>query len=768
VHTKVGVSPAHVLSQLSTAIAGAACFVASIAYINSAKTALFEPVFTFYPASYSWLGSLSIDLDREIKFPESVQVPKLEALVPTDVNVELKKISKLEARAKLDRKKTWTHLARLVRAKPAKLALAPVIHPVTDAVNVSSAAPLPLMSEAEKMQAVHTALVAQFRLSMNDLRPLPMTTQLAEAPSTHAPVSVISEKKSSQDQIHLISASEETLPEAPVEAPVDAKSDGLGAKMDHLVDKSAGLEDFKVPPGADEHAIRTFPVAFNQVEHLAPEPEKPTIQSQPQTITPFQVQTKVEAEAPPQAAPAKQPEPTPTQAPLSETVTLNGTTIILPPVVPISPEYSQPKPTAIPFEYSVKTPPPIAPSSPKITQRDVNTNTHLAVSTQRSPGTPSLNPALIKLPLEASPQVSFVEAFDWGHPVADAQTEILTREDSIENTGLSRQGWRIAHSAEHWPTLFWNQSGEVPMLLKNSAKMLSLKTGASIQSEAGIVIAKCPAGWSLEFSGRSEHALVFSEGNQLLANDSPNEERFYVYLNASPGAQIVYLVKSGETGAVTLPVFGNTLSYADLTQFEKKPIVGKVLDSSGASTQGLTGVQVQIIGSGQTAVTNTQGVFRFENVLTFGNQPLFVEAESNRGYPHRYKVNPKAGKLPLFFMSEEQVHDWVGQLDGGISTESGLIVGALPSLASVNEALKPVPSIKSLAVDPTLSPETYTVSGSGQLLVKTPLSEANSRLLGVQVPEGPALIQLSDKDGKVLWSELLVVSPRVLSVVGPY
>jgi hypothetical protein len=369
---------------------------------------------------------------------------------------------------------------------------------------------------------------------------------------------------------------------------------------------------------------------------------------------------------------------------------------------------------------------------------------------------------------EPALRVSYLEAFDWSHSVADAQAEVMTREDPFEAYGQSQVGWRIGRAADHWPTVYWNRTGSVPMLSKNAARMLSMKTGSALQNEAGIVIAKAPAGWSLEFSGRSEHPLIFNEANQLLSNDSVEEQRYYVFLNASPGAQILYLVKSGETGAIALPVFGGMLSYADLTEPEKKPVIGKLLDASGKNSRTMAGIRMQLIGSGQTAVSNNTGAFRFDNVITFGNQPLFLEAESNTGYPHRYKINPKSAKLPLFLMGEEQVHEWIGQLEGGISSESGLIVAALPAVSAANEDKKPIASIRTLVNDPTLVPETYTVSHTGQLLVKTPLSGNNSRLIGVQVPEGPAIVQLTDKEGKVIWSELLIVSPRVLSVIGPY
>jgi hypothetical protein len=180
-------------------------------------------------------------------------------------------------------------------------------------------------------------------------------------------------------------------------------------------------------------------------------------------------------------------------------------------------------------------------------------------------------------------------------------------------------------------------------------------------------------------------------------------------------------------------------------------------------------MRIQVVGSSASAVSGTKGIFKIENVMTFGDQAIYLETESQKSFPHRYKFSPNAlENLTMFNMSDDQVHDWVGQLEGGMSSESGLIVGALPTLAASEEDRKPQIETRSLSLSPTLSPETYTLSSSGQLLVKNPLTAVHSRFVSVQVPEGPTLVQAVDKDGKVIWSEITVVSPRVLTVVGPY
>jgi hypothetical protein len=803
-------------------VVGAACFVASIGYISSVKTALFQPVLSVSPAQFSWIGNVNLGISHETAAPAPLQTPDLGALVVTHVDQELKKIAKLESRAKLERRKAFTHLARAkTHPKPA-VELAEGVKAQSDLVQTSQAAsseyiPAPELTEEEKLRQIHFALMSRFKVAMNDLAPASVTMQLAQAVDTQptsekshsdfgldsvpeapepkkphrAPAVILAATKTGDESSE--NKADETAPKtssekpeqlAPAAAAVAAAaltpttqlSAAKLAAADQLGDRLAGGQEILPPPSSDEpvRPIAVTTTTQSQAPPSSPALASPTLDGVPPAATQTIVVHPAQAAAPAAvaaSAPAK-----------SETVSVAGTTFVLPA------EYPAAQPARVASGYSQagnlaknthsQQPAAILPS-PHTGQDSAMTDSdeivHHQASALMSAAAPSELEAVVpslSAPRPAVPLASsFIEAFDWAHSVSDAQTEILTREDAFESYGHAQVGWRIGRAADHWPTVYWNRGGEVPLLSKNSAKMLSLRAATSLQSEAGIVIAKVPAGWSLEFSGRSEHPLVFNTSNQLLANDTVEEERYYVFLNASPGAQILYLVKSGETGALALPVFGGMLSYADMSNPQKQELSGVLLDASGTSARGILGMRVQLIGSGQTTVSSGTGMFHLENVVSFGSHPLYLEAELNHGYPHRYKINPqsnKHSKLRLFVISDEQVHEWLGQLEGGISTESGLVVAAIPSVASAYEDKKPIPSIKTLAIDPTLQPETYTVSPAGQLQVKTPMNGQNSRLVGVQVPEGPAVVQLTDKDGKVLWSELLVISPRVLSIVGPY
>jgi hypothetical protein len=76
------------------------------------------------------------------------------------------------------------------------------------------------------------------------------------------------------------------------------------------------------------------------------------------------------------------------------------------------------------------------------------------------------------------------------------------------------------------------------------------------------------------------------------------------------------------------------------------------------------------------------------------------------------------------------------------------------------------PALTSLAADPVLAPEVYGISPEGQLSPGAQVDTVSSRILGAQIPEGPA--RLSFSAGSYQWSTLIPASPRVVQMVGFY
>lgn len=361
-----------------------------------------------------------------------------------------------------------------------------------------------------------------------------------------------------------------------------------------------------------------------------------------------------------------------------------------------------------------------------------------------------------------------VEAFDWVTPIQDLSLGEVTHEST--SAMEIPAGYVLAHSSEHWSTLARRPLTTLPLISMNSARLLAAVSGAALQSETGIVFGKVAAGWSVRLSGRAERAVFFNTSNQPISSQLLDGERYFAFVNVEPGAHLLYLTNSSgiEEGAVGVGAFSGISSYADLTTIGSTTVRGRVLDGSGAETAPLSKARVRVLGnSGAETTTDDSGIFQIDHVLTVGTYPVYFETDSRDGYTHRYQLKPsQLGSVTLYRLSTSAIQTWVSQLEGSLSNDGGLIVAAMPNLAaSAQTALSP--RVSSMVANPTLKPEIYTVAASGQLQVGVPVDEKNSRVLSVQVPEGPVIMSMESPDKKEVWSDFLISSPNVISIVGP-
>jgi hypothetical protein len=362
----------------------------------------------------------------------------------------------------------------------------------------------------------------------------------------------------------------------------------------------------------------------------------------------------------------------------------------------------------------------------------------------------------------------YIQAFNWQDPVFDGTTEEITREGSAD--AVNEMGWRTSRSLSAMPTLHWSTKSAIPLISHNSARLLGTLLRTPLQETMGVILGKLPCGWRIEFQGRGELHLL-GENNQPIHAGEEHLARTFILVNVAPGMHLTHLVKKSGTESIALatPVFAGTTTYLEVEAPTPRTLTGQVLDASSGAPQPVAGVWVNVVGQDSKQVrTNKQGQFKLERVMTVGNQPIFVQTEQEAGFTHRYRVLPqKTLELTLFRLDSKQVESWMSQLVGGVSAESGLIVGAVPQLAQKSgEAL--FPAIAALHEKQTLVPETYTLSPSGQLQVNTPLNTVSPRFVGVQVPEGAMIAQLEDKSQKVIWSELVPTSRGVINLMGPY
>lgn len=368
--------------------------------------------------------------------------------------------------------------------------------------------------------------------------------------------------------------------------------------------------------------------------------------------------------------------------------------------------------------------------------------------------------------LQKAPSRYYQEAFSKQALLVPVTTQKVTHEIPTLPNQLEA-GWELVTSQDHWSTLYRHLGNSIPVISRNSMWLLAKLAGTPVQAETGVVFGKVPSGWSVNFGGRSERPIFLNASMQTISAHVFEGERFFVLLNAAPGAHPIYLAQGdGQArGAVGVPVMSGTATYLDLTWMSQQTVRGKLHQD-----EPLYETEVRALGNtAATSAVETNGSFRLERVLTVADYPVILESESKHGFTHRYQVSPgQLSQVRLFQMSPKQIQEWTDQLEGGVSPESGLILSAVPGVSEKFSTTPLRPVTRPLLPYATLAPESYTISPEGLLEPDAPIYPAAPRMLSVHVPEGPNSISLHDPKGKTVWSELVISSPNVVNVVGPY
>lgn len=383
---------------------------------------------------------------------------------------------------------------------------------------------------------------------------------------------------------------------------------------------------------------------------------------------------------------------------------------------------------------------------------------------------------------------AFVKAFDFSVPVDEA---VFPRVVSYEGEKSSSAGGWVVHRAEdHHDTLSWvnfKEERPIPLLSRNSLMAIDLEVKRRKEKDLsasdlqlphyGVVMGRLQEGWNLEFSGRSEPVIYFDSNRNILKNKgSAKKDRYFVFPRAELGAHLVYLteVGTGRSTAVAFPVLEDTTTYLDfLDSPTLRDLVGTLRFGSNPKVRGLREANLRVVGQTKAlARTNSFGEFLIPDVLTFGDYPVYVEVDHHKGNLHRYRVLPRQmeDKVTFHWFRSEEIFNWIGQVKGGqlLGTQStGLILGSFKGLQSLHSQSYLFPSVSTLQDESDALPEVYSQREDGQLVVKEPLNKKNSRMVSVEAPETGVISELK-VGNEVVWSEFVIPSPGVISVLGPY
>jgi len=206
---------------------------------------------------------------------------------------------------------------------------------------------------------------------------------------------------------------------------------------------------------------------------------------------------------------------------------------------------------------------------------------------------------------------------------------------------------------------------------------------------------------------------------------------------------------------------------------EVRTLQGHVWSAGSSRPVPVTGAEVTVAGIESTRVTvDSSGSFRIEEQLIVRGHPLFLDTDVKGGFTHRYSVDPRSMQsIALFRFTDTELLKWIGQLNGGVHAESGVLVAALPDVVAAFPRTQLTPFIQSIEERLPFSPEVYTIApdrhGQDRLEVKRPLDTRSSRVFAAELPSGAHILGLEDDRGQMLWSRWFVSDSGVVNVLGP-
>jgi hypothetical protein len=240
-----------------------------------------------------------------------------------------------------------------------------------------------------------------------------------------------------------------------------------------------------------------------------------------------------------------------------------------------------------------------------------------------------------------------------------------------------------------------------------------------------------------------------------------------------PAPVVVALAPSSEAGAnpTLAATFWSPESSGGQLDFREGALTelrlrGQVFEADAAQAQGVAGAEVGLVGSPErVAITDADGRFDLGDLRVAAGGRAFLEARRPDGFKHRFAVEASDQALKkgqqLFIFSEQQIAQWQSALEGGLSPQSGWIVGAFAS-SEMSQELRP--EITAPQARSKISPETYALGPENQLAPLGP-TQSSSRWLSVEIPSGAARVRLLNPEGRAVRELWEPISPGVINVI---
>ena len=223
-------------------------------------------------------------------------------------------------------------------------------------------------------------------------------------------------------------------------------------------------------------------------------------------------------------------------------------------------------------------------------------------------------------------------------------------------------------------------------------QLLARLAGVEIKATHGLVLANIPAGWNAVMIGKSANALFLNSANLPVSAHAVTEARSFVAMNVEVGGHFLKVSSNvgSDTAVIGVPVLAGSMTYIDVSSISPVQLKGRILDGSSRVGKAIEAGTIRVLEDGEHfTATDAMGNFDLGRIQTVLDHPILIETQAKNaqgltGMPQRFQLSPstaRKGRVVLFHLAQVQVDEWLGQLEGGISPNSAVVVGAVPSLA---------------------------------------------------------------------------------------
>ncbi len=350
----------------------------------------------------------------------------------------------------------------------------------------------------------------------------------------------------------------------------------------------------------------------------------------------------------------------------------------------------------------------------------------------------------------------------------ELNTQICPQRKTWISKGRDNSGWVKVEEEQSLPTLTLHpapNNGATLLLDMNSLAVLAVKSGIHITKGMGYIFGSVPDGYKVVFAGRAEDPEYFES----------NGKKYFVILNAEPGAGVLSVeskTQQAPSATVFTPVLEDTVTFLDLVAPTLQSFAVQVVKNGTENDRDVSNLTIGLSTQpGIVAITQADGRAQIRNVSLVHGFPLFVDVSSRHdqdpSYTYRYQLKKasKSGVFVLNQISDSTISHWLKQVKQGLSDQSAMVVGFYDRKKLNGFKNEHFSIVEPLTTKFGLEPLNYTVLWDGKLSQSDPLEGDVPRFMSVQIPEGLSQVKLLDESHKMVQSEMIPVSPRVIHMI---